>query len=158
MSSYFCIKKSYAIKSLMLFVILAFSLIVNAIYVILINFFSSYFQDCLRSCQEQIEQTLALNLSNMAQTIETTNKMEHSSTHHSEHTHVHEHLKEQPTTPTDVQDIHFWPWIKCRDLAKKIIQMNNFLFSPQKDRLWHLIKILAERQYGCSHTVSLLGS
>lgn len=62
--------------------------------------------DCLRSCQEQIEQTLAINLSNMAPTTEQPmTKMEHSSSHH---THSqHEHLKEQPTTPTDVQDIHF---------------------------------------------------
>lgn len=63
--------------------------------------------DCLRSCQELIEQTLALNLSNLAQTIETTNKMEHTSPHHTEHMHTYEHLKEQPTTPTDVQDIQF---------------------------------------------------
>lgn len=58
--------------------------------------------DCLRACQEQIEQTLAVNLTtNMPQQ---TTKVEHT-THHQ---HVqHEHLKEQPTTPTDVQDIHF---------------------------------------------------
>lgn len=41
----------------------------------------------------------------MAQNVEQTTKMEHTPTHHS-HT-QHEHLKEQPTTPTDVQDIHF---------------------------------------------------
>lgn len=61
--------------------------------------------DCLRSCQEQIEQSLAVNLSNMAQTVEPATKMEHTATHHS-HT-QHEPLKEQPTTPTDVQDINF---------------------------------------------------
>lgn len=59
--------------------------------------------DCLRGCQEQIEQTLAVNLSTMAQNVEPASKMEHTPTHHS----THEHLKEQPTTPTDVQDIHF---------------------------------------------------
>ncbi|XP_060569625.1 G1/S-specific cyclin-D2-like [Ruditapes philippinarum] len=61
--------------------------------------------DCLRGCQEQIEQTLAVNLSSMATTVEQTTKMEHTPSHHSNS--QHEHLKEQPTTPTDVQDIHF---------------------------------------------------
>lgn len=41
----------------------------------------------------------------MATTVEQTTKMEHTPTHHSNT--QHEHLKEQPTTPTDVQDIHF---------------------------------------------------
>ncbi|WAR07174.1 CCND2-like protein [Mya arenaria] len=66
--------------------------------------------DCLRGCQEQIEQTLAVNLSTMAPSssgLEETSasKLDHTSS--LTHTPQHEHLKEQPTTPTDVQDIHF---------------------------------------------------
>lgn len=60
--------------------------------------------DCLRACQEQIEQSLAVNLSHMAQSSEPQSKMEHTPTHHN---HSPQHLKEQPTTPTDVQNIHF---------------------------------------------------
>nr|UVJ52479.1 cyclin D2 [Sinohyriopsis cumingii] len=58
--------------------------------------------ECLRSCQEQIEQTLALNLSTMAETEST--KIDQHSHHSSSST---RHLKEQPTTPTDVQDVIF---------------------------------------------------
>ena len=67
-----------------------------------------YFQDCLRSCQEQIEQTLAVNLSNMTSSVEPASlKMDHTSSNsHLTHS-QHEPTKEQPTTPTDVQDIHF---------------------------------------------------
>ncbi|KAK6169746.1 hypothetical protein SNE40_020736 [Patella caerulea] len=49
--------------------------------------------DCLRSCQEQIEQTVASNLSNLVpEAPETPTKSDP--------------LKSQPTTPTDVRDIH----------------------------------------------------
>lgn len=61
--------------------------------------------DCLRGCQEQIEQTLSANLSNLATTNEQTQKVEYNSVNYSST--QQEHSKEQPTTPTDVQDIHF---------------------------------------------------
>lgn len=63
-------------------------------------------QDCLRGCQEQIEQTLAMNLSNMAQNVETPTKIEQQTPTHHTHT-QHEHMKEQPTTPTEVQNVLF---------------------------------------------------
>ncbi|XP_070579947.1 G1/S-specific cyclin-D2-like isoform X3 [Ptychodera flava] len=52
--------------------------------------------DCMRACQEQIEQLLTNNLSStiVAPVTATTGKQSHVETG-------------QPTTPTDVQDIHF---------------------------------------------------
>ena len=76
------------------------------------NAMCCFFQDCLRSCQEQIEQTLAVNLSTMSSSdsdnVESgvpTSKLDHAGS--LPHPPSHEHLKEQPTTPTDVQDIIF---------------------------------------------------
>ena len=82
----------------------------------MLNVLLFFLQDCLRACQEQIEQTLAVNLSNMAQNVEPTTKMDHTSTPH--HSHSHNELKEQPTTPTDVKDIHF-QWYMCTTNKRK---------------------------------------
>ena len=52
-------------------------------------------QDCLRSCQEQVEETVSSNLMSASEMTPITPTKS-------------DDLKEQPTTPTDVRDIHIW--------------------------------------------------